>query len=81
MRVVLLLHSLLARRVQVVAADGNDVVAAVRRRVVDGLVFAHEEEGDGGRDAAEGAGVGAHVDMVPGAGVGETGLLFIVSIR
>lgn len=76
MRVVLLLHALLARRVQVVAAHGNDVVTAVRRRVVDGLVFAHEEEGDGGRDAAEGARVGAHVDMVPGAGVGEAGLLF-----
>jgi len=38
-------------------------------------VLAHEREGDGGSQAAEGAGVGAGVDVVPCAGVGEAGLL------
>lgn len=74
MRVVQLLLALLARCSQVVAAHRHHVVAAVRRRVVDGLVLAHEEEGDRGRDTAEGSRVCADVDMMPGAGIGETGL-------
>ena len=81
MAIILLLLHFLARGVQVFAVDGDDVVTAVGAGVVDGLVFAHEEEGDGGRDAAEGATVGAHVDMVPGAGVGEAGLLFLILDR
>lgn len=59
------LEALLARRVQVRAVDGYDVVAAVGRGVEDGLVFAHEGEGNGGCDAAEGAGVRANVDEMP----------------
>ena len=46
MRVVLLLETLLASRAEVVAANGDNVVAAVRGRVVDRLVFAHEGERD-----------------------------------
>lgn len=74
MGVVLLLEALLARGAQVMAADGHDIVAAVGRGVVDGLVLAHEEEGDGGGDAAERAAVGAHIDVVPCARVGKTSL-------
>jgi hypothetical protein len=69
-RVVLLLEALLSRRPQVAAAYRDDIVSAVCRRVVDGLVLAHEEEGDGGSQAAEGARVGADVDIVPCARVG-----------
>lgn len=69
MSVVFLLESLLARRVQVVAAGRNDVVAAVCRGVVDRLVLAHEADGDLRCNAAERSWVGADVDGVPGAGV------------
>jgi hypothetical protein len=57
--------------VEVRAVNGDDVVAAVGRGVEDGLVFAHEGQRDGGGDAPEGTRVGADVDEVPGAGVGE----------
>lgn len=70
MVIVLLLLHLLAGDVQVVAADGDDVVAAVGGGVVHGLVLAHEGEGDLGGEAAERAMVGADVDEVPGAIVG-----------
>jgi hypothetical protein len=73
-RVVLLLLHLLAGRVQFRESGADDVVAAVRAGVVDRLVLAHEGEGDGGGQAAEGARVGAGVDEVPGARVGEAGL-------
>lgn len=52
-------------------ADSDDVIAAVCRRVVDGLVFAHEMHCDGGGDAAETARVFAYVYVVPYSGVGE----------
>lgn len=71
MRVVLLLQSLLARGVQIMTADSDDVIAAVCRGVVDGLVFAHEMRCDGGGDAAETARVFAYVYVVPYSGVGE----------
>jgi hypothetical protein len=35
-------------------------------------VFAHEEDGDRGGDAAERPGVGAHVNVMPGPGVGQS---------
>lgn len=73
-RVVLLLETLLAGRAEVVAADGDNVVAAVRGRVVDRLVFAHEGERDRGGKAAETAAVCADVNVVPCSRVGETGL-------
>lgn len=73
--VVLLLEALLACGAQVMAAHGHDVVAAVGRGVVDGLVLAHEEEGDGGGEAAQRAAVGAYVDVMPCARVGKAGLL------
>jgi hypothetical protein len=72
------LEALFAGGVQVGAVDGYDVVAAVGAGVEDGLVFSHEDDGDGGGDAAEGAGVGADVDEVPGAGVREARLGSIV---
>lgn len=74
MRVVLLLETLLARGAQVVAADSYDVVAAVRGRVVDGLVLAHEEERDRGSDPTQRALVGADIDVVPCARVREASL-------
>ena len=77
MCMVQFLEPFLARRVQIVAADCHDVVAAVCRWVVDWLVLAHEGEGDGGCEAAEGKGGGADVEEVPGARVGETGLEMI----
>lgn len=43
MRVVLLLEALLASSVQVMTAHSNNVITAVRGRVVDGLVFSHEK--------------------------------------
>jgi len=41
MRVVQLLEPLLPRCSQIVAANRNNVVAAVRRWVIDGLMLAH----------------------------------------
>jgi hypothetical protein len=43
-------------------------------------VLAHQREGYRGGDAAEGAGVGADVDEVPGAGVGEACLVLGLDI-
>lgn len=74
MRVVLLLEALLAGGLQVVATNSDDIVTAVGGRVIDRLVLAHQEEGDGGSKPAEAARIGADVDMVPGPRVGETGL-------
>ena len=74
MRVVLFLEALLASRVQVAAADGDNVIAAVSRRVEDRLVLAHQRNGNLRGDAAERARVATHIDEVPGARVGETGL-------
>jgi hypothetical protein len=51
--------------VNVGAIYGDHVVAAVGRWVENRLMFAHEDECDGGGDTAEGAGVGADVDEVP----------------
>ena len=59
------LGALFAGGVQVCAVGGYDIVAAVGRGVEDGLVFAHEGQGDGRGDAAEGPGVAADVDVVP----------------
>lgn len=59
---------------QVMAADGHDVVAAVRRRVPDRLVLAHQEYGDGGRESAQAARVAADVYIMPCSRVGEAGL-------
>lgn len=59
------LEAFLASGVQVGAVNSHDVVAAVCRGVKDGLVLAHEDEGDGGGDAAESAGVRPDVYEVP----------------
>lgn len=75
MRPIEFLDLLLAGDVDVAAADGDDVVPAVGGGVVGGFVLAHEGEGDAGGDAAEGLGGGADVEVVPGAGVGEFGLV------
>lgn len=64
---------------QVGAVNGDNIVATVGRRVENGLMFAHKSECDGRSDAAEGAGVGADVDEVPGAGVSQTRLNSCVS--
>ena len=53
MRVIQLLITLLSRRSQVMAADRDYIVTAIGRRVVDGLVLAHEEQGDGCCDSTE----------------------------
>jgi hypothetical protein len=74
--VVLFLITLLSGSVQVVQTNGNNVVSAVGRGVPDGFVLAHEGYGDLRGDAAEGTGVGAYVDEVPCARVGEVCLDF-----
>lgn len=74
MRVVLLLLHLLAGGVQLGEAGADDVVTAVGTGVVDRFVLAHECQGDGGGQAAERAWIGAGIDVVPCAGVGEAGL-------
>lgn len=74
MSIVFLLLHLLTRDENVFAADGDDVVAAVGRRVENRFVFAHEDDSDLGGEAAEGSGLGGKVEEVPGAGVGEAGL-------
>lgn len=74
MRVVLLLKTLLARCVEIVAADGDNVVTAVCGWVIDRLVLAHEDEGNGRGKAAETAAVRADVHEVPCSGVGKSGL-------
>lgn len=43
-------------------------------------MLAHEEDGDGGGETAEGAGVGAYVDVVPCSRVGEAGLDILLAI-
>jgi hypothetical protein len=63
--------------VEVVAADGHDVVTAVGRWVPYGFVLAHQEVGDRGGDAAERTRVGADVDVMPCSRVGKTGLLML----
>lgn len=75
--VILLLEPLLSRGVQVVASNRDDIVAAVGRRVPDGLVLAHQRDGDLRGDATEWTRVRAHVNEVPGAAVGEVCLLEI----
>lgn len=80
MAVVLFLVALLSGGVQVVQTDGNNIVSAVGRRIPDGLVLAHEGNGDLRGDATEGTGVGAHVDEVPCARVGEVCLEFSQSL-
>ena len=54
------------------ALGHDDVVAAVGAGVVDRFVFAHEDDGDLGGEAAEGSGFlrGGEGEEVPGAGVG-----------
>lgn len=64
--VVQLLPALLAGRVQGRAVGYHDVVAAVRRRVPDRLVLAHEQDGDARRETPERG--GRHVR---GVGRGE----------
>lgn len=44
--IVQLLETLLSGCSQVVAARNYDVVTAVRRRIVDGLVLSHQDKGD-----------------------------------
>jgi len=78
--VVLLLIALLSGGVQVVKTDGNNIVSAVGRGVPDGLVLAHEGDGDLRGDAAEGTGVSAYIDEVPCARVGEVCLVILSSL-
>jgi hypothetical protein len=51
--VVPLLEAFLACRVKIMASDSNNIVTTVRRRVIDRLVLAHEEERNGRGEAAE----------------------------
>lgn len=55
------------------AANRNDVVATISRWVIDGLMLAHEGEGDRAGDAAKGTRVRANVDEVPSTGIGQAG--------
>lgn len=48
--------------------------------IEDRLVFAHQGGGDGGSDAAKGAGVGGNIDEMPGAGVCEGRLGVVLAI-
>ena len=64
----------LAGDAEVVTADGHDIVAAVRGRVIDGFVLAHESQGNGGGDSTETARVTTDVDVVPCSREGETRL-------
>lgn len=75
MAVVLLLLHFVAGNEDIVAPGRDDVIAAVGGGVPDGLMFAHEEDGDAGGEAAEGWSCGGgEGDVVPGSGVGEAGL-------
>lgn len=57
MSVVEFLPAFLAGGVQFRAIRYDDVVAAVCRWIPDGFVFAHQEDGDSGGEAAEGGGL------------------------
>lgn len=72
--VVLFLIAFLACGVYVLAANGDNVVAAVGRGIPNWFVLAHEEHGDRGGDAAEGPLVSADVDVVPCSRVGKASL-------
>lgn len=74
MRVVLFLQAFLACGVKIMAPDGNNIVTAVGRRVIDRFVFAHEEERNGRGEAAERTGVGADINVMPCSRVGKTSL-------
>lgn len=73
------LGALFAGGVELGAVCGDDIVAAVGGGVEDWFVLAHEGEGYGRGDAAEGAWVAADVEVVPGAGIGEARLGEFVS--
>jgi len=70
MRVVELLKPFVASGTKVLAASGDDVVPTIGGGVVNGLVLAHEEDGDGGGEAAERARICSYIDMMPDAGIG-----------
>lgn len=70
MAVVLLVGHLLSGDKDIAASGGDNVVSHVLRWVVVGLVLAHEDDGNGGGETAEGAWVIGDGDVVPGTGVG-----------
>lgn len=80
MCVVLLLQLLLARHPEVVASNSNNIVTAIRGGVIDGLMLAHQVDGDRGSQTAERTRVRSDIDIVPGAGIRETSLRNIVSV-
>ena len=65
MRVVLLLKSLLSRRAQIMAANRDHVVTAIGGRIPNGFVLAHQEDSNGGGDAAQRPGISTHIDIMP----------------
>lgn len=74
MAVVLLLLALPPRRPQVVAVGDDHIVAAVSRGVKDGLVFAHQADGDLGGQASEWPRVSGEIEVMPGARVRQASL-------
>ena len=70
MRVVLFLKALLARRVDIMAADGHNIVTTIGAGGPYWLMLSHEVDCDGRCDATEGARIGAHVEAVPCSGIG-----------
>lgn len=54
MSIIKFLPTLLACGMEIRAVGYDYVVAAVGRGIPDGFVFAHEENGDAGGEAAEG---------------------------
>ena len=81
MRVVRLLLHLAAGNAQVHAVGRHHVVAAVRRRVVRRLVFAHEREGDARRDPGRASAVSlpgrCGASCVRTSGVSVGGLVWV----
>ncbi len=73
------LLALFARCVEVRAINGNHVIAAVGRGVENGLMLPHEGEGYRRGHAAKRTWISADVYEVPGAGIGETCLVRVVS--
>lgn len=79
MCIVLLLVSLLASSVQVVAASCYNIISTISRRIPDGFVLAHQEDCYRRSNAAERTRIRANIDKVPGSCIGQTSLRNLIS--
>ena len=61
MAVVFLLETFVPCRVNMLTADSHHVVAAIRRGVVNGFVFAHQHDGNLRSESTERSRIGSYI--------------------